>query len=86
MSHHHNHDHSAHDDHGHDHGHEGHDHSDETEPALQTLIWKQIDCRSHFLPMKVPQSIKTSRVLDVLNSPFMKHFSVKSHYDVVLKC
>ena len=40
MSHHHGHDHS-----GHDHGHEdhGHDHSDEVEPALQTLIWKQID-------------------------------------------
>ena len=42
MSHHSGHDHSGHDheDHGHDHGH---DHSDETEPALQTLIWKQID-------------------------------------------
>lgn len=25
------------------HHHDGHDHSDETEPALQTLIWKQID-------------------------------------------
>ena len=42
MSHHHEHDHLGHDhgDHGHDHGH---DHSDETEPALQSLIWKQID-------------------------------------------
>ncbi|KAK4692608.1 hypothetical protein P7C71_g4627, partial [Lecanoromycetidae sp. Uapishka_2] len=30
----------SHDDHGHDHGH---DHSDEVEPAVQTLIWKQID-------------------------------------------
>ena len=42
MSHHQGHNHSGHDhqDHGHDHGH---DHSDETEPALQTLIWKQID-------------------------------------------
>lgn len=42
MSHHHGHDHSDHDhgDHTHDHVH---DHSDETEPALQTLIWKQID-------------------------------------------
>ncbi len=40
MSHHHGHDHS---DHGHeDHDH-SHDHSDETEPALQSLIWKQID-------------------------------------------
>ena len=38
MSHHQGHDHS-----GHDHGDHGHDHSDETEPALQTLIWKQID-------------------------------------------
>ncbi|KAL9044010.1 MAG: hypothetical protein Q9214_002823 [Letrouitia sp. 1 TL-2023] len=29
---------------GHDHGHEqAHDHSDEKTPALQTLIWKQID-------------------------------------------
>ena len=37
MSHHHDHDH-----HDHDHGN-GHDHSDETEPALQSLIWKQID-------------------------------------------
>lgn len=42
MSHHHGPDHTGHghEDHGHDHGH---DHSDETEPALQTLIWKQID-------------------------------------------
>ena len=42
MSHHHGHDHSGHDhgDNTHDHAH---DHSDETEPALQTLIWKQID-------------------------------------------
>lgn len=28
---------------GHDHSHDGHDHSEETNPALQTLIWKQID-------------------------------------------
>lgn len=47
MSDHHEHDHSAHGhDHshhdGHGHGHD-HDHSDETEPALQTLIWKQIE-------------------------------------------
>lgn len=27
---------------GHDHGHD-HDHSDETEPALQNLIWKEIE-------------------------------------------
>ena len=42
MSHHDGHDHSGH---GHgSHGHENsHDHSDELEPALQTLIWKQID-------------------------------------------
>lgn len=45
MSDHHEHDHSAH---GHDHSHHDghghdHDHSDETEPALQTLIWKQIE-------------------------------------------
>lgn len=42
MSHHHGHDHTGrgHEDHGHDHGH---DHSDETEPALQNLIWKQVD-------------------------------------------
>ena len=42
MSHHEGHDHSGHGhgDRGHDHNH---DHSDETEPALQTLIWKQID-------------------------------------------
>ncbi|KAL8689306.1 MAG: hypothetical protein Q9218_004996 [Villophora microphyllina] len=41
MSHH-------HDDHGHghhDHEH-GHDHSDEIQPALQTLLWKQIDFES----------------------------------------
>ena len=38
MSHHHAHDHSSHGDHRHD-----HDHSDEANPALQTLIWKQID-------------------------------------------
>jgi ABC-type Zn2+ transport system substrate-binding protein/surface adhesin len=46
MSHHDGHDHSGHDhghaDHGHSHDH-GHDHSNETEPALQTLMWKQID-------------------------------------------
>lgn len=42
MSHHHAHDHS---DHGHDHhdDNHGHDHSDEIEPALQTLIWQQIE-------------------------------------------
>ncbi|KAI4197000.1 MAG: hypothetical protein LQ350_006187 [Teloschistes chrysophthalmus] len=43
MSHHHDHDHSHshhHDDHDHDHNH---DHSDDIEPALQTLLWKQID-------------------------------------------
>lgn len=34
----HNHDH----DHG-DHSHDSHDHNDDIEPALQTLIWKQID-------------------------------------------
>ena len=40
MSHH---DHSHnHGDHGHGHDHD-HDHSDETTPALQTLIYKQID-------------------------------------------
>ncbi|KAL8952613.1 MAG: hypothetical protein Q9222_001487 [Ikaeria aurantiellina] len=33
--------------HGHDHGgHDSHDHSDDIEPALQTLIWKQIDFES----------------------------------------
>ena len=37
MSHHHDHD-PGHDDHEH-----GHDHSDETQPALQSLIWKQIE-------------------------------------------
>lgn len=35
----HGHDHHHHD--GHDHG--GHDHSDDVEPALQTLIWQQIE-------------------------------------------
>lgn len=35
----HHHDHSCH--HGHD--DHSHDHSDETTPALQSLIWKQID-------------------------------------------
>ncbi len=45
MSHHSDHAHSGHGDHSHDHdhGHDGHDHTDETEPALQSLIWKQID-------------------------------------------
>ena len=45
MSHHHHHDHnhSDHGNHGHDLNHDGHDHGDETDPALQTLIWKQID-------------------------------------------
>ena len=43
MSHHH-HSHE-HDDHGHDHGNDGHshDHSDDLTPALQTLIYSQID-------------------------------------------
>lgn len=35
---------SQHHDHDHDHGHDhGHDHSDEVEPALQSLIWNQIE-------------------------------------------
>ncbi len=39
---------SGHAHHGHDHDHsshdhDGHDHSDEVEPALQTLLWRQID-------------------------------------------
>ena len=42
MSHHDGHNHSDHGNGGHDHG-QAHDHSDEIEPALQTLIWKQID-------------------------------------------
>lgn len=42
MSHHHSHDHG----HGDNHDGDGHDHSDEIEPALQTLIWKQIDFES----------------------------------------
>lgn len=44
MSHHDGHDHSnhSHDDHGDDHDHD-HDHSDETEPAIQNLIWKEIE-------------------------------------------
>ena len=42
MSHHHGHDHTGHGHEDHSHGH-GDDHSDETVPALQTLIWKQID-------------------------------------------
>jgi hypothetical protein len=42
MSHHGTHDDSQH--HDHDHGHDhGHDHSDEVEPALQSLIWNQIE-------------------------------------------
>ncbi|KAL8709475.1 MAG: hypothetical protein Q9220_005858 [cf. Caloplaca sp. 1 TL-2023] len=40
-----NHSHEEHHDHGHD-GHDSHDHSDDIEPALQTLIWKQIDFES----------------------------------------
>lgn len=39
--------HPAHDDghhgHGHDHSGHDHDHSNEIEPALQTLLWRQID-------------------------------------------
>ncbi|KAL8699417.1 MAG: hypothetical protein Q9224_001426 [Gallowayella concinna] len=48
MSHHHHHHHShAGHSHGDDDGHgHGHDHSDDIEPALQTLIWKQIDFES----------------------------------------
>lgn len=38
----HDHGHDHHDSHGHGHGH-GHDHSDEIEPAIQSLIWKQIE-------------------------------------------
>ena len=43
--HHHDHHHREDGDHGHgDDGHDhGHDHDDESSPALQTLIWKQID-------------------------------------------
>jgi hypothetical protein len=36
MSHHHHHHHG-------DHGDHSHDHSDDIEPALQTLLWKQIE-------------------------------------------
>jgi len=47
MSHHDGHDHSiqdhSHEHENHNHGDHNHDHSDETSPALQTLIWKQID-------------------------------------------
>ena len=47
MSHHDGHDHSrqdhSHEHEIHDHEDHNHDHSDETSPALQTLIWKQID-------------------------------------------
>lgn len=42
MSHHQAHDHSDHG-HGHHDDNHGHDHSDEIEPALQTLIWQQIE-------------------------------------------
>lgn len=42
MSHSHEHDHSAHD-HSHGDNHEAHDHSDDVEPALQSLLWKQIE-------------------------------------------
>lgn len=43
MSHHGAHDH-GHEHHDHDHGHDQeHDHSDDIEPALQSLIWKQIE-------------------------------------------
>lgn len=38
----HHHHHHHHDDHDHG-GHGGHDHSDDVEPALQTLIWQQIE-------------------------------------------
>ncbi|KAL9126259.1 MAG: hypothetical protein Q9217_004672 [Psora testacea] len=40
MSHAHEHSHREQGGHGHDHGH---DHADDAEPALQSLIWKQID-------------------------------------------
>ena len=42
MSNDHNHSHHDHGDHDHGHGH-GHDHTDDIEPAIQSLIWKQID-------------------------------------------
>lgn len=40
-----NHDHDHDHDHSHAHSHDDHDHdhNDETQPALQSLIWKQID-------------------------------------------
>ncbi|KAL8706395.1 MAG: hypothetical protein Q9201_000541 [Fulgogasparrea decipioides] len=44
MSHHH--DDHGHNDHGDNHHSHGHEHSDEIEPALQTLLWKQIDFES----------------------------------------
>jgi hypothetical protein len=42
MSHSHDHDHAGH---GHGQGahHDAHDHSDDIEPALQSLLWKQIE-------------------------------------------
>lgn len=43
MSSHHHHD---HDGHGHSHGHDEHDHSHDSEPALQSNLYKQIDFES----------------------------------------
>ena len=44
MSHSHSHEHGDHDhSHGHSHGAGGHSHDDETESALQTLLWRQIE-------------------------------------------
>ena len=40
MSHSHGHDHSSH---GHGDDHAAHNHSDDVEPALQSLLWKQIE-------------------------------------------
>jgi len=40
MSHSHDHDHAGH---GYDDHHGAHDHSDDIEPALQSLLWKQIE-------------------------------------------
>ena len=64
--HHHSHDHDEHG--GHDHGEE-HDHADEVSPALQTLIYSQID----FDKLRTLNEAEPDSGLSVVKKPWSQH-------------
>lgn len=66
---HHNHSHD-HEDHGHDHGDHGHshDHSDEVDPAFQTLLYGQID----FTKLRTLNEQEPDSGLGVIQKPWAR--------------